>query len=333
MKLKDIGEFGFIERIRPDCIIRPEHIVKAIGDDAAVFKTESDRCMLLTTDMLVERVHFIRKATSPFNLGRKSMAVNLSDIAAMGGNASDAFVNIAVPDTVDLDFLEEVYRGIKHSAAEFAINILGGDTTGSRKDLVINVAVIGYVAADEVLLRSGAKIGDVLFSTGYLGNSRAGLHLLQNASEGDGFEELVQAHCLPRPHLNEGRFLATQPQVHAAIDVSDGLSSDLGHIIRESAAGARIYADRLPISDQLKTFCSRFGYDPIQYALAGGEDYTLLCTVDPRHAEAIAADFRQQFGRPLFELGEITDSGRIEWVDAAGGIHPIEPTGWNHFKA
>jgi thiamine-monophosphate kinase len=333
MKLKDIGEFGFIERIRPDCIVRPEHIVKAIGDDAAVFKTESDRLMLLTTDMLVERVHFIRKATSPFNLGRKSLAVNLSDIAAMGGSASDAFVNIAVPDTVDLDFLEEVYRGIKHSAAEFAVNILGGDTTGSRKDLVINVAVIGYVAADEVLLRSGAKIGDVVFSTGYLGNSRAGLHLLQNASERDGLEELVQAHCLPRPHLNEGRFLATQPQVHAAIDVSDGLSSDLGHIIRESAAGARIYGDRLPISDHLKTFCSRFGYDPIQYALAGGEDYTLLCTVDPRHAEAIAADFRQQFDRPLFALGEITDSGRIEWVDAAGGIHPIESTGWNHFRA
>jgi thiamine-monophosphate kinase len=334
MKLEEIGEFGFIDRIRRNCLIRPENVIKAIGDDAAVIRTEPDRLMLLTTDMLLERVHFGRTDISAFNLGCKALAVNLSDIAAMGGEASDAFVSIGIPESVELEFLEEVYRGIKQTAAEFRVNILGGDTTGSKADLVINVVVTGYVTADEVLLRSGAQIGDIVFSTGCLGDSRAGLHLLQNRTfrEREEFVDLLHAHWLPRPHLKEGRFLATQPRVHAAIDVSDGLSADLGHIIHESAAGARIYADRLPISERLQAFCSRFGYDPIEYAVSGGEDYTLLCTVAPEQAEDIAAQYCRRFNRPLFAVGEITDSGRIELVDAAGRVSPVESTGWNHFR-
>jgi thiamine-monophosphate kinase len=334
MELKDIGEFGFIERICQGCLIRPNGIVKSIGDDAAVFKTAADRLMLLTTDMLVEGVHFTRDQISPFNLGRKALAVNLSDIAAMGGEAADAFVSIAVPGGVALDYLEEIYRGMKHLAAEFKINILGGDTTRANSDLVLNVVVTGYAAENAVLLRSNAQAGDVIFSTGFLGESRAGCDLLLNRTPQDqsAFKDLLEAHIRPKPCLREGLFLAAQPHVHAAIDISDGLSSDLGHIARESGVGAKIYADRIPVSASLQAFCNRFGYDPIQYALSGGEDYTLLVTADPQHADKIAATYRQRFGNPLFTIGEITDFGQIEWVDSQGRSHRLVQTGWDHFK-
>ncbi|MGD8952324.1 MAG: AIR synthase related protein, partial [Desulfobacterales bacterium] len=178
MKLKDIGEFGFIDRISRGCLIRPAGIVKAIGDDAAAFRSEPDLLNLVTTDLLVERVHFLRDAADGYCLGYKALAVNLSDIAAMGGTARNAFVSIAVPQEVSLDFLDELYRGMKSLAAEHEINILGGDTTGSSADLVINVVVTGTVAESDVLFRDKARIGDVIFSSGCLGDSRAGLHLV-----------------------------------------------------------------------------------------------------------------------------------------------------------
>ncbi|MGE5257747.1 MAG: thiamine-phosphate kinase, partial [Hyphomicrobiales bacterium] len=145
MKLKEIGEFGFINRISRGCLIRPEGVIKGIGDDAAAFRTDSRLVSLLTTDLLVERVHFLREAISAYELGYKSLAVNLSDIAAMGGTAREAFVSIAIPDGYELDALEEIFRGMKDLGSRYAVNILGGDTTCSRADLIINVAVYGQV--------------------------------------------------------------------------------------------------------------------------------------------------------------------------------------------
>ncbi len=334
MKLKDIGEFGFIKKISRGCLIRPENIVKAIGDDAAAFRSDPDRLALITTDLLVERIHFLRNAISGFDLGFKSLAVNLSDIAAMGGSAREAFVSIAIPEDCPIDYLEDLYEGMKHLAARFDVNILGGDTTSSKIDLIINVGVHGSVAESEMLCRDAARPGDIIFSTGYLGDSKAGLHLILNNIPADTHDKksLLKAHRLPEPHLQEGRFLAQQKGSHAAIDTSDGLSSDIAHIVEESGVGARLYADKIPVSENLKAFCKQFDFNPPGYALSGGEDYTLLCTAAPEAADKIASDFRKQFKRPLFRIGEITATRQMELVGADGGIQSISPSGWDHFK-
>ena len=334
MGLKEIGEFGFIERISRGCLIRPAMIVRSIGDDAAAFRTEPDSLMLLTTDLLVERVHFLRHACSGFDLGYKSLAVNLSDIAAMGGTARDAFVSIAIPDDCTLEYLDELYRGIRHLAAKFEVNILGGDTTRSRADLIINIAVTGYVGEREIMRRDQARPGDIIISTGSLGDSRAGLHLILNdiPAASPEYLDLLNAHLLPKPYLDEGRFLAASGVVHSAIDVSDGLSSDLAHILRESGVGAKLHAEKLPISTELRIFCSDFNFNPIEMALAGGEDYTLLCTVDPAAVEGLADSYRNTFRSALIPIGEITASGTIELVAADGTATDLPSSGWDHFK-
>jgi thiamine-monophosphate kinase len=334
MTLKDIGEFGFIKKISRGCVIRPHNIVKAIGDDAAAFRSDPDRLSLITTDLLVERIHFLRNAISGVDLGYKSLAVNLSDIAAMGGTAREAFVSIAIPQDCPLDYLEDIYKGMKHLAAKFDVNILGGDTTSSQIDLIINIVVHGTVAENEMLCRDAAQTGDIVCSTGYLGESKAGLHFILNRISADADQDklLLKAHLLPEPHLEEGRFLAQQNGVHAAIDTSDGLSSDLGHIVEESKVGARLFADKIPISQNLKKFCTRFDFDPVTYALSGGEDYTLVCTIAPETATEVASGFQKKFNRPLFRIGEITDTRRMELVWPDGHMSAFSPSGWNHFR-
>ena len=174
----------------------------------------------------------------------------------------------------------------------------------------------------------------IIFSTGYLGDSKAGLHFILNniAADSEENKALLKAHLLPEPHLLEGRFLAKLKAVHAAIDTSDGLSSDLAHIAEESGSGARLYANKIPISENLKTFCKRFDFDPVKYALSGGEDYTLLCTAASEEAARIESDFQKEFNRPLFRVGEITATKQIELVWPDNNIQPISPSGWNHFK-
>ena len=291
MTIKKTGEFEFIDRIHHGCLVRPADVLKGIGDDAAVFRGQGEQTMLLTTDMLVERIHFSRKTIGGFDLGRKALAVNLSDIAAMGGTPLDAFVSIAVPDTCTLDFLDAFYRGLKSLAKDCRVNILGGDTTRSKTDLIVNICLTGCAAESRVLYRHTAQKGDVIYATGCLGDSRAGLVLLQHDSTSDAaqYPDLVHAHLRPKAFLEEGRFLATQPGVHAAIDVSDGLSSDIAHIAQQSHVGVRIFKDKIPVSAQLARFCGRFDFDPIEMALAGGEDYVLLVTVSPDTAKDVAA--------------------------------------------
>ncbi len=334
MGLKEIGEFGFIERIRHGCTNRPETVVKGIGDDAAAFRTDGRLVSLITTDLLVERVHFLRDAISGTDLGYKSLAVNLSDIAAMGGTAREAFVSIAVPEDCGLTYLEDILGGMKVLAAKYGVNILGGDTTGSRADLIISVTVYGVVARNELLTRDAARPGDVICSTGCLGDSRAGLHLILAGLPSDhpALAALVAAHLHPEPHLREGRLLARTAGVRAAIDVSDGLSSDLGHILEQSRVGARIDPDQLPISESLKHYCRRFGKSPLEYALAGGEDYTLLLTVAPEQAAAVAHAFESAFNRPLYAIGVITESQGMVLAQPGADAVAISPTGWDHFR-
>src|SRR5210317_2205551 len=207
MKLNEIGEFGFIKKISRGCLIRPDHFIKSIGDDAAAFTIEPDLVSLITTDLLVERIHFIRNSISGFDLGYKSLAVNLSDIAAMGGQAREAFVSIAIPQDCPLEYMEAFYDGMKRLAARFDVNILGGDTTRSKEDLIINIVVQGTVDREQMLCRDAARPGDIIVSTGYLGDSRAGLHLILNniPTDTNDWKALYRAHVAPEPHLHEGR--------------------------------------------------------------------------------------------------------------------------------
>jgi thiamine-monophosphate kinase len=334
VNLRDIGEFGFIKRISQGCLIRPQNIIKAIGDDAAAFIPTPHEVMLVTTDLLVERIHFFRNTTSGFNLGYKALSVNLSDIAAMGGMAREAFISIGVPENCSVDFLEDLYNGMKRLAAEFGLNLLGGDTTRSKTDLIINISVLGSAFEKEILYRDTAQPGDIICSTGFLGDSRAGLHLITNDMESDSneFKALRDAHIIPKPYLWEGRFLARQGGVHAMIDVSDGLSSDIAHIAEQSNVGIRLYSEKIPVSDHLEKFCARFDFDPVEYALAGGEDYTLLCTISPDKVDHIAANYLKRFRNPLYQIGEITDSGKMELVLWNSQIRSFTPSGWDHFK-
>lgn len=334
MKLQEIGEFGLIDKLSKGCLFKENHVIRAIGDDAAVFNHPAGETVVVTTDMLVERVHFLRNVTTGFNVGYKALAVNLSDIAAMGASAREAFISIAIPEDCSIEFIEDIYEGIKYLAAGFQVNLLGGDTTGSLKDLVINVAVVGSAPKHEILYRGGAKKGDVIYCTGFLGDSRAGCHLIVNGikTESDVFEALKKAHWIPRPMLLEGKFLGAFGGVHAAIDISDGLSSDLFHILEQSRVGAKIFAEKVPISENLKRFCEQFSLDPVKYAIDGGEDYALLFTVSPDQAENLYKKYHEIFEIPLFEIGEINDSDQLVLEFPNGKTEQILPAGWNHFK-
>ncbi|WP_034621641.1 thiamine-phosphate kinase [Desulfovermiculus halophilus] len=332
--LADVGEFGFIQRISGQCLVRSDRVHTAIGDDAAAYWTDGSKLALMTTDMLVEGVHFIRTAASPFSLGWKSVAVNMSDIAAMGGSAGEAFISLAIPKDCSMDYLDELYRGMHDICVRFGVNILGGDTTSSTQGLVINVALTGEVAEEEILCRDRAQPGDLICCTGPLGDSRAGLHLITSGLEPipEEFEPLYQAHIAPWPCLEEGRFLASSRALGAAIDVSDGVSSDLQHICTASGTGARVYAADMPLSQELTWFCSRFGFDPLEWALAGGEDYVLLFTVRPEKLDAVQREYAERFRPSLAVIGEMTAGGEPELVDASGRVRPITSTGWNHFR-
>jgi thiamine-monophosphate kinase len=331
MKLKEIGEFGFINRIARGSICNPRNIIRGIGDDAAVFKLDNKKRLVITTDLLIEKIHFIRDKIKPYDLGCKAMTVNLSDIAAMGAKPEHALISIGIPKDIEIKYLDKLYSGIKKTAAIHSVNIIGGDTTGSESGLVINIALTGSAPENRILYRNTAKPGDKIFVTGSLGDSRAGLYFILNNIKPSGiFSKLLTAHNRPYPYVREGRFLAELEGVHAAIDISDGLSSDLGHIADESGVGFVINADLLPISDTLTKFCKKYSFDAIDYALAGGEDYVLAFTVKASAVKKIESAYQKKFGSEISCIGEITQEKRAVYRN--GIYSSIEAKGWDHFR-
>lgn len=332
MKLKDVGEFGFIERIAPLGNIRSQGVVKGIGDDCAVMSLGIPEYLLLTTDLLVERVHFLMDWAPPETIGAKALAVNLSDIAACGGRPLDAFISIAVPDHIDLEWLDGLYHGMSDLARKYDVNLLGGDTTGSRADLVINVAVTGLVPCEEVLFRHTARPGDAIVITGPLGESGAGLELLRHSLDIPRKigQPLVRAHLEPRPHIREGRALASSGACTAAIDVSDGLSSDLRHLCVDSGVGAVIYEDRIPRSEALQQAADMIGKQPMDLILGGGEDYVLIAALKPDMVERVR-EIAEEEGWRIFPIGEFTAGRGMELVRLDGTRRSFTAEGWDHF--
>lgn len=333
MKLKDIGEFGFIERITNLGLIRPEGVLKGIGDDCAVISQNDGSCLLVTTDLLVERVHFMTDWGPAEWLGEKALAVNLSDIAACGGAPRDAFVSLAIPDRIDVEWLDGFYSGLMKLAHAHGVNVLGGDTTGSKTDLVINLAVTGVVARDELLLRSTARADDVIALTGPTGMSAAGLTILINSLELSDHMALplIRSHLRPRPHLKEGRFLASSQACSAAIDVSDGLVSDLAHICEESGVGALIYETDIPVEDTLFKAAQWGGSDVMDWVLNGGEDYVLLVALSHQESSMVIQR-ASEAGIDLVPIGKFVQTGKIQMVRLDGTIEDVRPRGWDHFR-
>jgi thiamine-monophosphate kinase len=329
MKLGDLGEFTFIRRIEPGCIVAAERVVQGIGDDCSVIPGEGGSLRLLTTDLLVERVHFVLGEISGYQLGLKALAVSLSDIAAMGGTPLDAYISIAIPEQISLVFLDEFYGGLKSSAAQFDVNLLGGDTSSSKQDLVINVAVTGSVSGDRILYRRGARPGDALFVTGDVGDAGAGLHATRHGHRGRYECATILARRLnePTPHLTQGKAIAATGRAHAMIDISDGVNADLAHICDQSEVGCVIESDLLPLSTALTDYCRRFELDPVYFALRGGEDYVLLCTGEEKLLSILSEN-----NVDIYRVGHITaDRSRI-LRKRDGSKIPLGSTGWNHFQ-
>ncbi len=331
--LGKVGEFGFIEKIRSAMKARNPHVVLGIGDDAAIFKPAKGHELVFTTDMLVEGRHFDFKWISPWQLGAKTMAVNVSDCAAMGAKPTVAVVSLGVPKDYPVANLEAFYDGLKSWGEQFGAQVVGGDTVGSDQFLV-NVALVGEVETGRALRRSGAKAGDALFVTGTLGDSAGGLHSLLHPSE-KGKETaplLVKRHLTPTPRFNTGRVLSSKKLASSAIDISDGLSSEVHHLCGESGVGAEIHEEALPISPSLAHYCGERGLSPLDFVLNGGEDYELLFTVPlPRISEAVQK-LPAETGVAVKSIGRMVPKSKgVSLITRRGERKPLAAKGFDHF--
>jgi thiamine-monophosphate kinase len=329
MRLSQLGEFGLIDRIRRTAPAGPGVRI-GIGDDAAWIASSSGSS-LVTADLLIEDVHFDLRWTSLFDLGYKSLAVNLSDIAAMGGVPTYAILSLGIPVSFDSNDIDNLYRGINTLARQCGVSIVGGDTNFA-KSLIISVCVIGGPPPQPVR-RSGAKVGHDIYVTGTLGDSALGLKLLQRKSprmkQKSPFAQLLKRHHQPTPRIAAGVLLARQKLATAMIDVSDGLLQDLGHICQASRIGAMIWEARLPLSRAYRAIAGR---DGTHYALSGGEDYELLFCARPSDRARIAK-LERRVGLTITRIGICVRANRgITVLDSYGKLVSTRFKGHDHFK-
>ncbi|NLZ19241.1 MAG: thiamine-phosphate kinase [Bacteroidales bacterium] len=316
--LADLGEFGLIGQIRRR-FPAPEGVT-GIGDDCAVLPQKSGLESLVSTDMLVEGTHFLRDGISPYDLGWKSAAVNLSDIAAMGGKPMATFLSLALPADLSETWINAFLDGYAELSGRFDVPLLGGDTTASPDRICINVTVLGESPYGRSRLRSAAVVDDLICVTGPLGDSAAGLKAILTGLERDAdASTLIDRYCRPVPRVAEGQELRLNLGVHAMMDISDGIGSDLQHILDASEVSAQIDRSAIPLSLALKRVCARQGWDPLALAIGGGEDYELLFTCT-RQAEMLICV-------PHFVIGKIT---KRSFSSSAGPDWQV--SGFDHFK-
>jgi thiamine-monophosphate kinase len=306
-----------------------------IGDDCAILEPEPGRMLLATTDLLIEDVHFRRRWATPEDIGWKSLAVNVSDVASMGGRPRWALIALACPEGIGLDEGEAFYAGVLALAREHDVIVVGGDTAASPRGWIVNVTLLGD-AAGKPLMRSTARVGDVIAVTGTVGRSAAGLALLEAASAPAGVADatrldVIGAHLRPRPRTREGQWLAAAGGITSMIDLSDGLATDLGHLCEESAVGARVELDRIPVSPAVHAVGKALGADALAWATGGGEDYELLLTCEPGAFDRLASGLADAAGTRLTAVGEMTAAGDgIRYLDAGGRAVAVR-AGFEHF--
>lgn len=317
MDIKELGEFGLIEEISRS--ITPPPGILGIGDDCAVIPQLSGMETLVSSDMLIEGTHFLMDDISAYRLGWKSAAVNISDIAAMGGRCTGSFLSYALPQGMQKEWMEEFFRGYNEVSAIYGCPLLGGDTTSSPDCLCISVTVIGECPAGSSRKRSDAREGDLICVTGPLGDSAAGLQvILQGCERDEDAQTLIERHYLPRPRIREGMAIAATEGAHAMMDISDGIGSDLRHILKASGCGAEIDTASIPMSEELKRKCSALGWDALKLAISGGEDFELLFTISEEAEKTLDIEH--------FVIGRISSGSELIWKGSDNNY-----TGYSHF--
>ncbi len=334
MELSALGEFGLIDLIEiPN--YAPEQIILGIGDDCAVLPFDETQYQLVSCDLLVEDIHFIRKRISARQLGYKAIAVNLSDVAAMGGKPVHVLLSVALPPDYTVEEWQQFYQGVQEICAKYQVNVIGGDTTSSSEKLTINVTVLGLVEKKHLHLRRDAKPGDVIFVTGDLGGSRAGLELVLdttiNVNEADR-QRLWQAHCQPEPCCEEILALneLAGASLHALNDISDGLLSECREIAQASQVSMVLQPEQIPVEAACSRLAVQLGADGLRWAMTGGEDYQLVGTMEAAQAETICEQYAQQTGKCLVIIGTV-ECGSGVWLEQQGKRQVAEKRGYDHF--
>ena len=323
MKLKFLSESELVSAIRKEFAAKKPGLSLGIGDDAAVIKFQGNN-LILTKDLLIEDIHFITKHHPPFLLGRKSLSVNLSDIAALGGRPKYALLGLGLPLAVPPSWIEQFFSGFKSGADEFDVALVGGDISQARKR-TISVTLIGE--GRNIIRRSGAKPGQSLFVSGTLGDAKQGLLLLKKdfrLGRDKKVDRLLKAFLDPAAQVALGQDLARFRVASAMIDLSDGLSVDLLHLCQESGCGAELELDRLPISPELRNLQRRAA----DCALHGGEDYQLLFSVPPRKVGDVE---RLQKKYKLTRIGQMMEGKVVTIIDKKGRRKRLEIKGYQHF--
>jgi len=332
------GELEIIRLIRRIAERSPaERVEIGIGDDTAVLLPTQGARLLATTDLIVEDVHFRRAWASPFDIGWKAMAVNLSDIAGKGGRPLWALVGLALPAPADPAEVESLYEGMRQAAAPHGVAIVGGDTSVSPRGWFVNVTLLGEHLGFP-RLRSAAKPGDAVAVTGTLGRSAAGLAALEagrarlGAVRPEAIDVVTAAHLRPAARVAEGRWFGAAPGVHAMMDCSDGLATDLGHICSASRVGARVELDRLPVDPAAREVADALGADALSWATSGGEDFELLLTCERASVDALRDGLGRATGTALTVVGEIEALDKGVAFLGAGGLRVAIPAGYEHFN-
>lgn len=290
--MKKQGEFQFIDTIREMFASMPCDGFEGIGDDCAVLPIGNDEALVFTSDMLNEGIHFLTDKSTAYQIGYKSLMVNISDVAAMGATPVATLLSLALPKERFGEWSEEFMRGYHAASQKYNVKLVGGDTTRSESGVYVNVTAIGRAPMSNIKRRSAAEFGDVIMVTGKLGASKAGL---DNVLEGKLTTENARIHLMPEARVAEGVWLGEQPEVHAMMDISDGIASDIEHILNSSKLSVILVKKNIPIARGAN----------INWALCGGEDYELLITVDRYKADDLAQRFEEKFGKPLYNIGRV----------------------------
>jgi thiamine-monophosphate kinase len=299
-----------------------------IGDDAAVIAPRKGTEWVVTTDAFLENVHFLRKVHPPRAVGYKALARATSDLAAMGARPRYFLMALAIPPGCAASWLDSFLGGMAAAARRFGLTLAGGDTT-KHPSVLVNLTVIGEVEPGRAILRSGARAGDLICVSGKLGEAELGWRLVQRGlHQRKRYAKLLRKHFRPEPRLALGRWLVDHRCATSIIDTSDGLSTDLGHICKASGAGAKVFAEKIPLA-KVPPDLQRVGLDPMRLALNGGEDYELLFTVSKRMAGRLP---KKIGGVPVTVIGEITRGTGIVLVDAQGHGKALQPGGWDSFR-
>jgi thiamine-monophosphate kinase len=338
-RVGDIGEFGLIRRIS-DLLsregIQSERVTLGIGDDTASFLPRPGYEILVTCDCMVEGRHYMPKYIRPFDLGRRAMALNISDIGAMGGRPLYALISLGLKAEIFVQDIEEMYRGLLAELNPFGASIIGGNLTQSGNGMFIDITLIGEVERGRALRRSGAKPGDAVLVTGYPGQAAAGLQLLLHAPDGTKLLEhpLVQIYNTPSHRAQVGEAIAKAGCATAMIDTSDGFLGDLGHICEESGVGAELFQERLPVSEDLREAADVLHRDPYEFILGDSDDYELVITCQPQNVALLRSTVTRCCPVPVTEVGRITGAAREMTLVLPGGERrPVKPASWDHFRS